>query len=130
MTMRHTLILCASVLALGGHVWARLPTPSDDAKAKAAEAAAKAAHSGRLDNYKLCLAMDRVASVYQADAKKAGKAVAAPVATAPCSDPGAFVYPPPEAARPIEAAGAHAPTATAAAPPSTTAPAATMAPKR
>ena len=42
-----------------------------------------------------------------------------PAATAPpCADPGAFAYTAPDAAKPIEAAGAHSPTATAASPPS------------
>jgi hypothetical protein len=41
--------------------------------------------------------MDRVAAVYLADAKKAGKDVK-PTATPACADPGPFVYPPPTAA--------------------------------
>ena len=43
----------AGLLALP--VLAKLPAPSDEAKAKAAEAAAKTAHAGKVDNYKLCL---------------------------------------------------------------------------
>lgn len=86
------------LLALAGTVLAKLPAPSDEAKAKAAEAAAKTAHAGKVDNYKLCLSMDRVAAGYQAAAKKAGKAASAPVETPACADPGAFVYPPPAAA--------------------------------
>jgi len=77
---------------------AKLPPPSDDAKAKAAEAAAKAAHAGKVDNYKLCLSMDQVATGYVAHAKKAGKEPKPATATPPCADPGAFVYPPPAAA--------------------------------
>ena len=124
-------------------VQAKLPAPSDEAKAKAAEAAAKSAHSGKLDSYKLCLAMDRVAAGYQATAKQAGKAASAPVDTPACADPGAFVYPPVAAASgaapavvagtkpgqgPLESAGAHSPTKTAAAPPSSLTPAAQSAP--
>ena len=108
---------------------AKLPAPSDEAKAKAAETAAKSAHAGKVDNYKLCLAMDKVAASYQAAAKSAGKPSPVPVATPPCGDPGAFVYPPP-VAKPIEAAGAHSPAATAASPPSTNAAAATILPKK
>lgn len=108
---------------------AKLPAPSDEAKAKAAETAAKTAHAGKVDNYKLCLAMDKVAAGYQAAAKAAGKQAPLPSATPACGDPGEFVYPSP-VAKPIEAAGAHSPTATAASPPSTKATAATIVPKK
>ena len=77
---------------------AKLPAPSDEARAKAAEAGAKAAHGGKVANYKLCLTMDRVAAGYQAAAKKAGNAASAPTATPACVDPGPFVYTPPGAA--------------------------------
>jgi len=67
---------------------AKLPAPSDEAKAKAAEAAAKTAHAGKVDAYQLCKSQDKVAAHYRKSAKAAGK----PVATAPCADPGPFVY--------------------------------------
>jgi hypothetical protein len=70
---------------------AKLPPLSDEAKAKAAENAAKAAHGNQVANYQLCKSMDRVAAVYQAEAKKAGKDVKPPTATPPCADPGPFV---------------------------------------
>jgi hypothetical protein len=92
---------------------AKLPPPSDEAKAKAAEAAAKTAHNGKVDNYKLCMAMDRVANGYQAASKQAGKAVPPPTETPACTDPGPFVYTPPGAA---SAPAAAAPTAAAPAP--------------
>ena len=57
--------------------------------------------------YKLCQSMDKVAAIYLADAKKAGKDVK-PVATPACADPGPFAYTPP-AQKPLEAAGAHSP---------------------
>ena len=79
---------------------AKLPPLSDEAKAKAAETAAKTALADKVGAYKLCQSMDRVAAVYLADAKKAGKDVK-PVATPPCTDPGPFAYTPPVA----EAAG-------------------------
>jgi hypothetical protein len=43
--------------------------------------------NGKVDNYKLCLSMDRVAARYLADAKKAGKDVK-PTDTPACADPG------------------------------------------
>ena len=97
---------------------AKLPAPSDEAKAKSAEAAAKTAHTGKVDGYKLCLAMDRTAVGYQAAAKKSGKAASAPVETPACADPGPFVYVPAVAA---SAPGAAGPVAVAAvAPPAAT----------
>jgi len=111
-------VACMAAVTAGS-AWAKLPAPSDDAKAKAAEAAAKSAHAGKVDNFKLCASMDRVAAAYYADAKKAGKEVKPPTPTAPCADPGPFVYPPPA----VPAAA----TATAAAP---AAPAAAPAPKK
>lgn len=111
------LALCAVLAA--APAWAKLPPPSEEAKAKAAEAAAKAAWTGKVDAFKLCKSMEATAAVYYADAKKAGKDVKPPVATPPCADPGPFVYTPaaatPAAAAPAPAAPA-AP-AVAAAPP-------------
>ena len=111
------LFICAASAAL-----AKLPALSDEAKAKAAEAAAKSAWAGKVDNYLLCKSQDKVAAGYYKTVKAAGKDAKPAAATPPCADPGAFVYTPPEAAKPIEAAGAHSPTATAASPPSTKAP--------
>ena len=107
--------LCASAAC------AKLPALSDEAKAKAAEAAAKTAHGDKVGAYKLCQSMDKVAATYLADAKKAGKDVK-PVATPPCVDPGPFAYTPPSQ-KPAEAAGAHSPPGAATAPPSTSTPA-------
>jgi hypothetical protein len=81
-----------------------------------------------MDNYLLCKSQDKVAASYYKTAKTAGKDVKPAAATPPCADPGVFVYTPPEAAKPIEAAGAHSPTATAASPPSTKAPDASVNP--
>jgi hypothetical protein len=109
---------------------AKLPPPSDEAKAKAAEAALKTAWGDKVAGFQLCRAMDKAAAAYQVATKKAGKEPAAPVATPPCSDPGAFV--PPAATPPVEAAGAHSPATTTGAPPSTKATAAELkvAPKK
>ena len=139
-------ILVPGVVALAcGLALAKLPAPQldDAAKAKAAETAAKTAWQAKVDGYLLCKSQDRVAALYM---KGAGKPVAAkdvkpvaaaatpaaskaasaasglttPVAAAappPCLDPGPFAYNPPEQ-KPLETAGAHSPTGTAASPPS------------
>ena len=107
----------ASCMAL-----AKLPALSDEAKTKAAEAAAKSNWAGKVDNYLLCKSQDKVATSYYKTAKAAGKDTKPAAVVPPCADPGAYVYAPPEAAKPIEAAGAHSPAATAASPPSTKAP--------
>lgn len=78
------------ILALGlaGSAWAKLPAPSEEAKAKAAEAAAKTAHGGKVDAYKLCKSIDRVAAhVQKTNKAKMGK----PVDTPACVDPGPYV---------------------------------------
>ena len=85
-----TLMAAALLLALGT-VQAKLPAPSDEAKAKAAEAAAKTAWSNKTADFQLCRAQERVAARFLADAKKAGREVNAPVATPACADPGPFV---------------------------------------
>jgi hypothetical protein len=96
--------------ALGATAFAKLPAPNDEAKAKAAEAAAKTAHAGKTDAYLLCKSQDKVAAhVQKTNKAKAGK----PEATPPCADPGKFVYTPPEAAASAPAAAASAPTVTA-----------------
>lgn len=106
-----TLVLTTALIVAAGTAFAKLPALSDEAKAKAAEAAAKTAHGNKVADFQLCKAMDRVAASYAAESKKAGKAVT-PTATAPCADPGAFVYSPPAA----PGAAAPAPATAAAAP--------------
>ena len=105
---------------LSGAAFAKLPALSDEAKAKAAETAAKAAWAGKVDIYQLCKSQDQVAAKYYKAATDSGKPTKPATTTPPCADPGAFVFTPavPVAAKAIEAAGAHSPTATAAAPPS------------
>jgi hypothetical protein len=107
-------LLALSAVALAGTAAAKLPPPSDEAKAKAAEAAAKTAHGNKVADYKLCLSMNDVAAKYAAAQKKAGKPVT-PSPTPPCADPGPFVYTPAVAAAPA-AAPAPAAAAPAAAP--------------
>jgi hypothetical protein len=101
-----------------------LPPLSDDAKAKATEAAAKTAWSDKVASFQLCKAMNKAAASYQVAMKQGGKTAATPVDTPACADPGAYVSPMAASAPPIEAAGAHSPPKTATAPPSTTTPAA------
>ena len=102
-----------AVLLGAAQVSAKLPPPSEEAKAKAAEAAAKTAHGNKVADFQLCKSMDQVAAKYMADAKKAGKEAKPATATPPCADPGAFVYPPPAAAPATAAAPAAAPAAAA-----------------
>ena len=123
--------LCATLMALvSTAAMAKLPALSDEAKAKAAETAAKSAWTGKTDNYLLCKSQDKVAASYYKTAMAAGKPTKPAATVPPCADPGAFAYAPPEAAKPIEAAGAHSPTATAASPPSTKQPDAAVNPAK
>jgi hypothetical protein len=112
--MKRIVTLCILVAASSA-VLAKLPAPvlSDEAKAKAAEAAAKTAHANKVADFQLCRSMDRVAAAYAAEAKKAGKEVKPPTATPPCADPGVFGAP--AAAAPATTAAAK-PAAAAAAP--------------
>ena len=109
---------------------AKLLPLNDEAKAKAAEAAAKAAWTGKVEAYQLCKAQDQVAASYYKSAKAAGKETRPPAAAPACADPGTFAYTPPEAAKPIEASGAHSPAATATSPPSTKQPDAVVNPAK
>ena len=114
--MKAVAVLTA-LACLAGSALAKLPPPSDEAKAKAAEAAAKTAHGGKVADFQLCKSQDKAAADYYANAKKAGKDVKPPVATPPCADPGPFVYTPPAAAAaaaaPVTAAAPAAPAAPA-----------------
>jgi hypothetical protein len=112
--MKRNLILVAA-LTLTTAALAKLPALSDEAKAKAAEAAAKTAWNGKVDAYQLCRAQDRVAASFFKSAKAAGTEARPPVATPACVDPGPFAYVPPEAAAAAPAAAtAPAPAAPAA----------------
>jgi hypothetical protein len=97
---------------------AKLPPLSDEAKAKAAEAAAKTAWTGKVEAYLLCKSQDKVAAAYYKSAKAAGKETKPAATVPPCADPGPFAYTPPES-KPIEASGAHSPAGNATSPPST-----------
>ena len=111
------LLLGASALAI-----AKLLPLTGEAKTKSDEAAGKVVWAGKVDGYQLCQSQDRVAASYFKSAQAAGKETKPGAATPPCVDPGAFVYTPVQAAKPLEASGAHSPAETATSPPSTKAP--------
>ena len=115
--LAHSLFV-AVLVAVPTAALAKLPAPSDEAKAKAAETAAKAAWTSKMDNYQLCKSQDKVAASYYKTAMATGKPTKPATTVPPCTEPGPFAYSPAEAAKPLEAAGAHSPTATAASPPS------------
>ncbi len=90
------------IVASASH--AKLPGLSDEAKAKAAESAAKTAWSGKVDGFLLCKSQDKIAAKFKNTkaAEKEAKPVAKPVskdakpavAAGACTDPGPFVYTP------------------------------------
>ena len=92
-------IICGLTLLFlsAGLAYAKLPPPSEEAKAKADEAKAKADYGDKVGAYKLCLAQNRVAENYlKAKSQK-------PQLTA-CQDPGPFGAAPPAAPAPAAAA--------------------------
>jgi hypothetical protein len=135
----HCAVLLSAALALPAA--AKLPAPSEEAKAAAAETTSRAAWADKVGAYKLCLSQDKVAAGYRKTAMAAGKdvnavqtaapasgAAPAPVAIAGCTDPGPYVPSTPVASKPLEAAGAHSPAGTATSPPSTNATSSQMTP--
>jgi hypothetical protein len=109
--LSRSVLLAAAAFLAAGAAPAKLPPPSDEAKAKAAQAKAKADWGDKVAAYQLCKASERVAARTLAEQKQAGKPVGEVVATPACADPGPFAYTPPEAA-----AAASGPAATATAP--------------
>jgi hypothetical protein len=111
--MKHSfkLLLLAGIVGLwSAAALAKLPAPSDEAKA--AEAAAKTAWAGKIDGYLLCKAQDRVAAHAAKTAKAAGKEVKPAPALPACADPGPYVSAA-AAAAPAASAPAAAPVAAA-----------------
>ncbi len=104
----RTLLLSLIATAFAGAALAKLPPLSDEAKAKAAEAAAKTAHGNKVADFQLCRSMEKVAAQYRAEAAKAGKAANKPTETPACADPGPFVPPAAAAAAPAAAPAAPA----------------------
>ena len=81
-------LVLMTALALCGAAMAKLPPLSDEAKAKAAEAAAKTAHTNKVADFQLCKSREKVAAHYFRTTGK-GK----PVANEPtpaCADPGPY----------------------------------------
>lgn len=95
--MMKTVGAAVACLVLASVATAKLPAPSDEAKAKAAEARAKTAWTGKVDAYKLCKSQDMVVAYYKKqplskEAKPAKAGASAPAGA--CVDPGPFVYVP------------------------------------
>lgn len=83
----HFALLSLALLSTGA--FARLPAPSEEAKAKAAEAADKAAWTGKVGAFQLCKAQNQAVADHHATMTKAGKAVQPVDASLPaCTDPG------------------------------------------
>jgi hypothetical protein len=112
---KHLFVLTALAISFGAV--AKLPPLSEEAKAKAAEAAAKTAHGNKVADFQLCKSREKVAAHYY---KTNGKGKAAPTATPACVDPGAY--------KPAETTAA-APAAPAAAAPAAAKPTAAPAKK-
>ena len=109
--MKKIMIRLLLVLTCGA-AFAKLPPLNDEAKAKAAEAAAKTAWSGKVDAYLLCKYQDKSAAHFYKTAKAEGKEAKPAAAMPACVDAGPFVYPPaPVAATPAAAPAASAPAA-------------------
>ncbi len=84
---RKYIVLTTLFWALGaGVAQAKLPPPSEEAKAKAEESKAKAAHGDKVAAYQLCKSQDHVAERYLKDRKAKG----AKPAASTCQDPGPF----------------------------------------
>lgn len=84
--MKHLTIALIATLFCGVAA-AKLPPPSEEAKAKADEAKAKTAWSDKVAAYKLCLAQDRIAANYLKTTGKPKPAIELPA----CQDPGPYV---------------------------------------
>jgi len=93
---------------------AKLPPLDDAAKAKAAEAAAKAAWQAKIDGYQLCKAQDKVAASYAKASGKAPSKDAKPVAAPakPAVAAASAAAPAASGAAPAVSAAASAPTGT------------------
>jgi hypothetical protein len=79
--------LAAAAVAAAASTFAKLPPLSDEQKATAEEAKAKAAYGAKRDAYDLCRSMDRVALAYLTKTRAGGQFIA-PTPTPACQDPG------------------------------------------
>jgi hypothetical protein len=138
------ILVSTALIAACGLALAKLPPMDDAAKAKAAEAAAKAAWQAKVDAYEVCKVQDKIAARYgikgsrpatavpvaqSASAAAAGGTPAVAKPPPPCADPGPFAYNPPEQ-KPLETSGAHSPAGNATSPPSVRAESAKMVPAK
>jgi hypothetical protein len=112
-------ILIAACALLVSAAFAKLPTPvlTEEAKLKAAEAAAKTAHGNKVADFQLCKSREATAAHYFKTVKAAGKDVKPPTEVPVCADPGAFVFPPPATSAAASVTPAAPATTTAAATP-------------
>ena len=95
---KFALILALTVASAGA--WAKLPPPSEEAKAKAEEAKAKAAETAKLEAEQLANAQNRVAEAFIKQQKAKG-IIVKPTPIAPPAPPAAAA---PAAAAPVAAA--------------------------
>ena len=86
----HRLAALLIAAAFAGTAAAKLPAPSEEEKAKAAETKAKADWTAKVAAYKLCQAQDKAVADYQAAAAKAGRDVKPGPPGAACTDPGPY----------------------------------------
>jgi hypothetical protein len=100
MTRAAGMALAAAMLSLtSGLASAKLPAPTEEQKAQAELAKAKAAWSDKVAAFQTCKAQDRAVAAYQASGKGAHTQPGTP-----CTDPGPFVPPTPAAAAPAASA--------------------------
>jgi len=127
MRLSIVVVVAAATFAFGA-AFGKLPAPSDEATAKAAETANKAAWNDKVAAYQLCKSMDKAAATYRTRAAGAGKSASAPEQTPACADPGPYaaLQTTPAASKPLEASGAHSPPGAATSPPSNKATSAEM----
>src|SRR5512144_3211328 len=87
-----TVAILVATLTFAGPALAKIPPPTEAAKAAADEAKAKSAWSDKVAAYQLCLVQDRVAARYRQSAAAQGKqASQQALPTPPCADPGPYV---------------------------------------
>jgi len=95
----------ALTVAMSG-AWAKLPAPSEEAQAKAAEAKVKAAENAKMESELLGKTQDRVAEKYIADQKAKG-VIVKPTPIVPPAPPAAVApapaVPPTAAPAPVAA---------------------------
>ena len=83
-------VLCGAMAGAAVMSYAKLPPPSEEAKAKAEEAKSKAAEAAKKDGELLGKAQDKVADRYIKEQKAKGKVVKpTPIAAAPAPAPAA-----------------------------------------